>query len=214
MMVDWRPQLGGMLAAATVVSLLAGPVFAQSQGHDPDWPCEQRLVPSLAAAQMWRGPVVEGVAKDVPLDPSLVPLAPRLADRSAGLEGLRGETGAAVARVPGEARAQQLALLFDTVLVRINEMRTNEINGVRRFAVKQRDLARRITTETRELAAADPDGTRVATDVALQERATAQLWDRRVFDERQRSLRTLCAQPVLLDQRAFAVARMLGEFLP
>jgi hypothetical protein len=31
----------------------------------------------------------------------------------------------------------------------------------------------------------------------------------RVFDDRQRSLRVVCDQPVLLEQRAFAISRLI-----
>ena len=36
--------------------LLGAPAAAQTEASDPDWPCVQRLVPTLGAAAYWGGP--------------------------------------------------------------------------------------------------------------------------------------------------------------
>jgi hypothetical protein len=38
-------------------------------------------------------------------------------------------------------------------------------------------------------------------------------WSLRVFDERQRSLRFVCEVPVLIEQRLFALSRMIQSAL-
>ena len=39
------------------------------------------------------------------------------------------------------------------------------------------------------------------------------LWDSRIYDERERSLTYICEQPVLLEQRIFALAREIMNHL-
>jgi|GEM_PF-6456573 len=45
----------------------------------------------------------------------------------------------------------------------------------------------------------------------LEEIADQIEWDTRIFEERQQSLTYVCETPVLLEKRAFALARMMME---
>ena len=87
------------------------------------------------------------------------------------------------------------------------------IEGVKRYARGQRRLAERIGAETRELDRLQRSDGGDAVPAAQDLRA-ARDWDARVFGDRQRSLRLVCEQPVRLEQRAFALARVIQEQLP
>jgi hypothetical protein len=50
-------------------------------------------------------------------------------------------------------------------------------------------------------------------DAETAELLNERQWDLRVFEDRQHVLRQICEQPVLLDQRAFAVSRALQAHL-
>ena len=62
----------GTLAIALMVA-------AAPRSEDPDWPCQQRLVPKLAPAAYWNGPL-DGQG-DWRLDPEVAELVRELAPR-------------------------------------------------------------------------------------------------------------------------------------
>lgn len=205
------------LAGALVVVLLTPSAQggmrpgALQRPADVDWPCVQVLVPSLYAGQMWRGPT-PGVSPEAGgLEPGLAAFVPELAGRDVPLDGLEPRVGQALEGVPAEARIGQATLLFDEVLRAINSDRGGMIESIRRFARGQQGLADRITAGSREIAAVPQDASAPARLAELQ---AAQQWERRLYDERQRSLRQLCEQPVALEQRAYAAAQMLAGLLP
>ena len=184
---------------------LPGKMLAQ----EADWPCVQRLVPRLEAGQMWAGPPLEEVRSP---SPELQEAARRLIELRTPPEALAIEVRAFAERQPEPERAQALGNLFKLSLDWLNDERDTVIRGIRRFSVSQQNLADRIVDETRELErlqqAADSDGAAVA------QLETARLWDTRIYTDRQRSLALVCDQPVQLEQRAFALARIIQDHLP
>jgi hypothetical protein len=54
-----------------------------------------------------------------------------------------------------------------------------------------------------------------APDAAMAEQLqAARQWDTRIYTDRQKSLTLVCDQPVALEQRACALARLIQEQLP
>ena len=103
-------------------------------------------------------------------------------------------------------------MLLDSLLVHANEQRSKYISGLKQFSRNQRALAARINDETGRLRDLEAQATTAAATEATDLRQ-AWTWDTRIYDERERSLHLLCQQPVLLDQRVFALARALAEEL-
>ncbi|GAB4358281.1 MAG: hypothetical protein Kow00114_10410 [Kiloniellaceae bacterium] len=171
---------------------------------DPDWPCIQRLVPRITAAQVWAGPEPEPALWQGDLEVSR--LASKLAARRTPLnetEKLVEDFAEAQAK---DALNTKLTALFGRTLQVINQDRASIIAGIKRFAKRQRELAERI----RETRARLQDGDGTASDEDLRELLT---WDLRIFDEREKSMIYLCEQPVLLEQRAFALGRTIYFFV-
>src|SRR3546814_13493270 len=80
---------------------------------------------------------------------------------------------------------------------------SSDLAGIKRFSVRQRELAERI----REARATVEQNAGAA---AANDDLTEQLnWSIRIFDERAKSMTYLCEQPVLLEQRAFALGRTI-----
>ena len=78
------------------------------------------------------------------------------------------------------------------------------ISGIGRYTRRQRALAEklgRLAGEIKDLPADEKD--------KREELEQQRLWDTRIYEERQRSLTYICEQPVLLEQRAFALARLM-----
>ena len=105
-----------------------------------------------------------------------------------------------------EQRGDQLAGLFHEVLAQINRERSEIIDEIKRYTRRQQQLADKITTDGQKLADLQPGAT---PDAQTQELLEERQWDLRVFEDRQRILPHLCEQPVLLEQRAFALSRAM-----
>ena len=172
---------------------------------DPSWPCVQRLVPELAAGQMWGSSGAE-LPDGAKLAPALEQLPAQLADRSLPQEEAQRRIAEALAQVPEAERATQGALLFRETLRVINAERSDMINGIRRYAQRQQRLAQKISQDGRRLVELRRDPAQAEAEKDL---AAERSWDMRVFEDRQRSLRVVCDQPVLLEQRAFAISRLI-----
>ena len=199
--------LGALLVGAGFCFCAAGSP-AQAQLQPSDWPCAQRLVPKLEAGQMWSGPPGEA-----PAQPSveMQELARRLIEPKIPIETLSPEVTAYRDRLPEAERAPAMGQLFALSLDWLNDERSKMIAGIERYAQGQRALADRIVAETREAESLEQAATADAARIDGL-RSTA-AWDSRVFTDRQHSLRLVCDQPVLLEQRAFALARIIQDNL-
>ena len=71
-------------AARLVLALSAGLTLASAAGgaapygEDRDWPCQQRLVPSITAAAVWHGPALDATS-DWRAEPRVAALVDRIA---------------------------------------------------------------------------------------------------------------------------------------
>jgi hypothetical protein len=192
-------------ALLCVVALMLPPATARAAAADPDWPCIQRLVPRISAAQVWAGP--EPDPDSWQGDVEVNRLGSRLAARRLPLEEADKLVEAFAAAQPGAALNDRLTALFGRTLQVINQDRASIIGGIKRFAQHQRQLAERIRQTSAQLKDSD---TTAAPGTDLTEMLT---WDLRIFEEREKSMTYLCEQPVLLEQRAFALGRTIYFFV-
>lgn len=192
------------LLCLTILTMLPAAARAAASA-DPDWPCIQRLVPRLTAAQVWGGP--EPKPSDWQGDIEVSRLASKLAVRATPIEETEGLVEAFAEAQPKQAVNAKLTALMGRTLELINRDRASIIAGIKRFAARQRALAERIREARATLAAGD------ATVAESGERSEQLTWDLRIFDERERSMTYLCEQPVLLEQRAFALGRTIYFFV-
>jgi hypothetical protein len=196
----WALRLVAVAALFASASLPAA-----AQPADPDWPCIQRLVPELAVSQMWAGP--PGDTADV-LEPAgdSAELAHRLASRSMPMAEAEAVIDRFADSLAPEQRNTQLRLLFEEVLQQINQERSEIIAGIKSYTRKQQHLAAKIAQDSQKLANLQPGTT---PDAQTRELVQARQWDVRVFEDRRRILTQICEQPVLLEQRAFALSRAM-----
>ena len=192
-----------MLGALAIV-LIAG---ASPRSEDPDWPCQQRLVPHLTPAAYWNGPVDE--QGNWQADPEIADLVHRLAPRR-----VRTEEGLVAiikfAKTASEDRPHRLALAFRGLLEETDRERAGLIEQLRQMGRRQRELADLVARLADELGAIAPDATGEAAEkrVDLQQRHD---FTARNFEEIQRTIRYACETPVELDARLGAWARALQE---
>jgi hypothetical protein len=191
---------------ALVLALLAGQSALAATGEDPDWPCVQRLVPEIAAAMIWAGPPLDAVEGEK--SPATRRLAGELAARRVPLADAEAQVEAYAGTLAAEQKDAQLTRLFADTLAIINRDRTSIIQGIRKFARNQQALAERITRNAEQLGGLGAD--QIAERDALM---AARQWDIKLYEDRRDSLTYLCEQPVLLEQRAFALARAIAGHL-
>jgi hypothetical protein len=195
------------LALGAVLAALAAPGWAASS-DDPDWPCIQRKVDTIAMFQMWSGPMPEGAWRD---DEAIRREAARLAPRRVPIEEVEAAAAELVDGMPDDERAETLGQLFNGIVDLIQRERQEIMGGIARYARSQARLAERVDAQQAELrvlnAQAEKDWD------AIEELQDTVDWDARLHRERAQSLTYVCETPVLLEQRAFAIGRALAGLL-
>jgi hypothetical protein len=97
--------------------------------------------------------------------------------------------------------------VFDT----LNQQRTEVINGIERIGQKQKDLADKIRSDVAAL--------RELEDKPQQDQPKINAlageieWSTRIFDERRKTIRYVCEVPTVIEQRTYALARIIRQTL-
>lgn len=189
-----------------IVLMAAGPALAGS-GTDPTWPCIQRKQPHLSLGQIWSGPVPDEKIEELARDPEIAALADRLEQRRLPME----EAEAEIADFAAKADADQLTALMLAIFNRIEPDRSALIAGIARYGLKQVELSEKI--ENRRAKMSELESAETPDFDAIDAEEEALDWDQRIFTERQQSLTYVCETPVILEQRAFAIARIIASHL-
>lgn len=193
---------GSLLAT---LALGAGLPASADIRADPTWPCIQRRVERLSLGVMWPHPVP---AEAAPLPPDLLDDVARLALRRVSEEDARALVAEVAAAHPGFGVAEY-GQLFREAFARIDAERAEVIAGIGRYAGNQARLAGEIRDLEAEMARLEAEE---APDFDRMDEVEAEMdWRVRVFRDRDRALTYVCESPVLLEQRAYAVAQMLLE---
>jgi hypothetical protein len=201
---DKRTGVTLSVALASVLCALADPGAAATR-RDPDWPCQQIKVPTISAAAVWSGPSLEGL-QPWSADQEIADLVERLAARRTSLEEAQKLINGFGDKAGAEKRSR-LLLVFAGVFEELNKQREEVIGGLARVAHRQAASADQIRAENhdflelRDKADSDPN--------KLKELSDKLDWDTRIFEDRNRSIGFACDVPVLIEQRLFAIARMI-----
>jgi hypothetical protein len=192
------------IALALVFSAVASAGTAATR-RDPDWPCQQIKVPTISAAAVWSGPSLEGLQpwRD---NQEVTDLVERLAARRTSLDEAQKLIDAFSDKAGPEKRAR-LLLVFAGVFEELNKQREEVIGGLARVAHRQTQSADQIRAENHDfLELRDkPEGD----SNKLKELGDKLDWETRIFEDRNRSISFACEVPVLIEQRLFAIARMI-----
>lgn len=188
------------LGACALVLGAAGPPA------DPDWPCVQRLVPTLTASMLWGGHDVVGDWRVVPRVAAVV--------AAAAPRGVSAQDGAArldqfMATVPAPDRPAVSAQVFAGLVDETNAQRAQVIDRLRGVAQRQRtltELTSRVTAELRALPADAPAAQR-------EEIVSRRGFLIREYEQIERTIRYACEVPVQMEAKLGALAQALQRGL-
>ncbi len=181
-------------------------LVAAAPASDPDWPCRQRLVPTLAASSIWTGPAAAG---DWRSNITVAALVRRVAPRAVAEEDGVAQLKTFADGVPAPERPRVLPLLFAGLMEETNAQRGQVIERLRDITRRQRDLTATETRVTAELRALPDD----APADQRQEVVTRRDFLIRNYEAVGRTIRYACEVPVQLEGRIGAYAHVLQAAL-
>jgi len=187
-----------------LAALLAG--AAGPPPADPDWPCMQRLVPTLTAGTIWGG---HDAPSDWESDPQIADLVARVTPRTRPAEAGAADLNAFAATIPASERSAKLATVFAGLVDETNAQRAQVIDRLHGVARRQRELtgvAADITAQLRSLPEDAPAAQR-------EEIASRRKFIIRDYDEVGRTIQYACDVPVQLERRLGVFAQVLQHAL-
>ncbi len=173
---------------------------------DPDWPCMQRLVPTLSAASLWPG---DPAAGDWRADPRVAAAVAAASPRAVPAQDAAAQLNAFVATVPPPDRPKVLAQVFAGLVDEVNAQRADIIERLRSIARRQRAVAETTSSVTAELRALPPDAPDARRDEVISRRAALI----REYDATERTIRYACEAPVQMEARLGTLAQTLQQGL-
>jgi hypothetical protein len=201
--MNWRILVWVLLTVAGPAELC----FAADSRY-PDWPCAQAKVPEISLAAVWAGPPLDDVANKWKDDAKVSVLVPRLAARRTPLE----EAQKAITEFLADSAAQKAEagkLLFAGLFDTLNAQRSSVMRGLERVTRKQREAADKIRADTLALQAlqdaSPPDQPKI------DELGNQLVWETRIFEDRRRVIKFVCEVPTAIDQRLFALGRVIQQ---
>jgi hypothetical protein len=200
-----------MIYRATIAAWLAvTATFGCAHAADPrypNWPCVQAKVPEISLAAVWAGPPLDDVSGKWKEDATLGSLVSKLAARRTPLdEAQRAVTDYLKTAADKTASGK---LLFSGLFDILNGQRSQVMNGLERITRKQREAADKIRTDTLALQALQGEASR--DQAKLDELGNQLVWETRIFEDRQRVIKFVCEVPTAIDQRLFALSRMIQQ---
>jgi hypothetical protein len=211
---NWRRRRceAALRLIVLTVTLEAASLVAAEQKSDlteRNWPCHQILVGQLSLAAVWSGPSIEGLAWRN--DQAVADIVATLAARRTPLEAAERAIED-FAQSQGASKTKKLVAVFAGLFETLNDERTQVIAGLLRFGAKQKELAGKIRAEnalSREAPGKEPRASGQGEETVARDLE----WDLRVFDERHQSLTYVCETPALIEQRLFALAKVIQRRL-
>ncbi len=173
----------------------------------PDWPCAQAKVPEISLAAVWAGPPLDDVSGKWKEDATVGSLVAKLAARRTPLE----EAQKAVTDyLKGTAdKTGSGKLLFSGLFDVLNGQRSQIMNGLERITRKQREAADKIRADTIALQALQSEASR--DQAKVDELGNQLVWQTRIFEDRHRVIKFVCEVPTAIDQRLFALGRIIQQ---
>lgn len=197
-----------VLAMAVLALALSGTVARAADPRYPNWPCTQAKVPEISLAAVWAGPALDDAETRWKNDTKITALVAKLSARKTPMD----EAAKLVKDFLAASSADKTAnakLLFAGLFDTLNAQRSQVMNGLERVSRKQREAADKIREEAVQLQALQSATPR---DEAKVEALSNELiWKTRIFEDRNKVVRFVCEVPTTIDQRLFALGRVIQQ---
>ena len=188
-------------------------VRAQYPGSvDPDWPCEQVLVPEVPAAVIWAGPPVDGLENTWRDNSRVRSTVHRLTAPGYPLASAERDIESFAGQQAAQRKDELLTLLFAGVLHELNRDRSMMLEGIKRYTRGQSARAERLGETLDEMVRLEEDSSTTAQS-RLDALRKQLLMQQRIFDEREEFIQYLCTRPVEVEQRLGVLARSIASHL-
>lgn len=174
----------------------------------PDWPCAQAKVPEISLAAVWAGPALDDAESKWKDNGKVTALVAKLAARKTPLD----EAEKSVKEFLASSTADKTAnakLLFAGLFDTLNAQRSQVMSGLERVSRKQREAADKIREDTIQLQALQDATPR--DDVKVDAMSNQLMWETRIFEDRRKVVRFVCEVPTTIDQRLFALGRVIQQ---
>ena len=189
------------LAASIAAALAADPRY-------PDWPCTQAKVPEISLTAVWAGPALDDVESKWKDDAKIGALVSKLSARKTTMDEAEKSVKEFLAASAAD-KANNAKLLFAGLFDTLNAQRSQVMNGLERVSRKQREAADRIRDETLELQALQ--GATQRDEARVDALSNDLIWKTRIFEDRSKVVRFVCEVPTNIDQRLFALGRVIQQ---
>ncbi len=197
--------LGGL---AALLALCTG---ATAAGPDPNWPCQQPLVPKVTAAMVWNGPAVDNIG-DWHDEPQVEALVDRIAPRNVSAQDGEAAIKAFLKGLRGDKRKRLITLAFAGLLEEANYQRSDVIDRIKDLAERQRNLSELVSKLSAQVGALPP-AEQTRPSPPNQELVDRWTFASRAYSELQQTMRYACEIPGQVDARLGAYARALAAGL-
>ena len=197
-----------ILAMAALAFAVSAARARAADPRYPDWPCAQAKVTEISLAAVWAGPALDDAETKWKDDSKISALVSKLAARKTPLDEAEKSVKEFLAGSAADKTANAKLLfagLFDT----LNAQRSQVMSGLERVSRKQREAADRIREETIQLQALQDATPR--DDAKIDAMSNQLIWETRIFEDRRKVVRFVCEVPTTIDQRLFALGRVIQQ---
>lgn len=197
-----------VVAMAVLVLALSGTAARAADPRYPNWPCTQAKVPEISLAAVWAGPALDDAETKWKNDPKITALVAKLAARKTPIEEAEKSVKDFLAASSAD-KAANAKLLFAGLFDTLNAQRSQVMSGLERVSRKQREAADKIREETIQLQALQ--GATPRDEAKVEALSNDLIWKTRIFEDRNKVVRFVCEVPTTIDQRLFALGRVIQQ---
>ncbi|MBR0815350.1 hypothetical protein JQ544_27725 [Bradyrhizobium diazoefficiens] len=197
-----------VLAMAVLALVLSGTAARAADPRYPNWPCTQAKVPEISLAAVWAGPALDDAETRWKNDTKIVALVAKLSARKTSMDEAEKSVKDFLAASSADKSANA-KLLFAGLFETLNAQRSQVMSGLERVSRKQREAADRIREEAVQLQALQ--GATPRDEAKVEALGNELIWKTRIFEDRNKVVRFVCEVPTTIDQRLFALGRVIQQ---
>ncbi|WP_339031674.1 hypothetical protein WI604_09150 [Bradyrhizobium symbiodeficiens] len=197
-----------VLAMAVVALALSGTAARAADPRYPNWPCTQAKVPEISLAAVWAGPALDDAETKWKNDAKITALVAKLSARKTSMDEAEKSVKDFLAASSTD-KTNNAKLLFAGLFDTLNAQRSQVMNGLERVSRKQREAADKIREETIQLQALQ--GATPRDEAKVEALGNELIWKTRIFEDRNKVVRFVCEVPTTIDQRLFALGRVIQQ---